>query len=672
MPEAAAPEGSGALREPKQWVQSGADGEWWAQGLNGKWYTQKQWEVEASRPPAASIAAVTPQRAASTSAMIAGAAGNLGKVVTSLLPEEAVGAMNTAAGAVGTAAGATRGAMSNLGKSMSKLLPTTANVDSSDASPKPRMPLIILAVASVTEFIAGAVACADEAFELESGSGSAFDSELEINSNYRDGIRNYCDGYEAYAVAAGTVGMLFCVPQLLAELGSAFAPRLSKFFATAKLGQLPFTSAISLLQVAWWFLATLFLTFIKPFTTLSNGFASTWAALLAATMLSFANSPKFRQWLKGTMVSPARDAGTRHRAIISLLSMSSTAVWISAAVALGRYENERKEGFRVWAIVTGVISMCMCVAYLRIAPVELPAAPRQLYAFSLTSGACWLIGGVSLSFVPELYAGSAVGIMSTWLSVGLAAHLLVFEPHTQRFWRRTVQCFRWALDMEPALPLSDATPQRAPVPDRRQGPASVSASAQSSEREEREELERTFPDTARKSLPGRQTKRNLGPQLAVTPESVAPSASPSASPSSAAAAGTISVTAATSSILPQSALERLAARVINECAEAEQAVATALLESLLGDSVLSSRLSGAAEGAAFLYHMQKLLPLLNGAPPPVDPDENLSSSEVPHEGSAAVEVAAADPEADPSGRVDSVAAAIPDGSGVGSAAVQYL
>ena len=76
-----------------------------------------------------------------------------------------------------------------------------------------------------------------------------------------------------------------------------------------------------------------------------------------------------------------------------------------------------------------------------------------------------------------------------------------------------------------------------------------------------------------------------------------------------------------------------------------------------------------AEQHSCSRYMQKPLPLLNGAPPPVDPDENLSSSEVPHEGSAAVEVAAADPEADPSSRVDSAAAAIPDGSGVGSVSV---
>ena len=542
----------GSPPQPK-WRQ-GSSGDWWVQASGGKWVTQKQWEEQMPAKGEAAAPTSTDTKISDTGGSAAGstrAAGSEGSAATS--------------------ASAARG-------------PTS--------SQNPLAPLFVLTAASVAEFIAGIVVCADEDIETtEFGSGNAYETAYLQ-------LAGYCDGYEAYSVAVGTLSMMLCAPQLLTELASALAPRLSELIATAKLGELPLTSAIAFFLILWWGNATLLLTFIKPFTSLSNGLASCWVALLAAVMLAFENSPRFRQLLSRTVFTPARSAGTRHRTVITLLGVSSTAVWISAAVAMGRYEDERKTGFRAWAVSTGLISMCMAIAYLRFVPIELPAAPRRLYAFSLMCGACWGIMGVSFSFVPVLFAGSAVGILSTWLSVALTAHLLVLEPHTRQFWRRTGECFRWAFDTEPSMPREESVP------------ASVSADG---EREEREEMERAFPDPALKSAPDRITRassRSTGFTQA---------AQLASGESRAGEAGATDATGTPSATLGQSALEQLAARITNECPEVKQAVAMAILTTLLGEEP-SIQLNG-EEGATFLTCLQTLLPLVTSALPPASASE---------------------------------------------------
>ena len=128
---------------------------------------------------------------------------------------------------------------------------------------------------------------------------------------------------------------------------------------------------------------------IGPFAGLSNGFFSCWVAPFAALMLCRALSPLVSEPL-GRLVAALRGAGS-DRSVLVLLSASSTAVWVSAAVALGRYPdtncdsltgNQCHNGIKVWAICVGVLSMAACGGYLRMEE----AAASYGYTFALALG----------------------------------------------------------------------------------------------------------------------------------------------------------------------------------------------------------------------------------------------------------------------------------------------
>jgi len=110
--------------------------------------------------------------------------------------------------------------------------------------------------------------------------------------------------------------------------------------------------------------------------------------------------------------------------VLMLLCATSTAVWVSASVALGKYPDvncdartmDCHNGLKVWAICIGVASMMACVAFL-----AHEAAAQYAYALSLGLSGWWL-QGVAISFVPSVFAGSVNGWVCSWLSVGLAAY----------------------------------------------------------------------------------------------------------------------------------------------------------------------------------------------------------------------------------------------------------
>jgi hypothetical protein len=271
------------------------------------------------------------------------------------------------------------------------------------SAPDPRTPLLVLSVASVFELIAAAVVC---------------------------GTSYHCTGLDAYAVTAGGVSCVVCIPLLLMYFD---------FFEFSGTRFAEHAPNLALFLLAWWSVAWLVLTFVSPFTGLTNGFFACWVAPFAALLFCRALTPLVSEPL-GRMVAALRGAGAE-RSVLILLCASSTAVWVSASVALGRYpdiacdptthECMHYNGIKVWAICVGVVSMGACGVYL-----TLEAASPYGYSLALAQSVWWL-QGLAISFVPSVFGGGVNGWACTWLSVGLAGYFASLSRNPRVSWRRS-------------------------------------------------------------------------------------------------------------------------------------------------------------------------------------------------------------------------------------------
>jgi len=95
-----------------------------------------------------------------------------------------------------------------------------------------------------------------------------------------------------------------------------------------------------------------------------------------------------------------------------MLALSSTAVWVQAAVCASQYGDY--VGSKAWAIIVGVVSFMFCASYLVFAG----AADHRAGFGGLL--AAWWVQGIAFSFVPDTFSATMNGFAWTWASVFLA------------------------------------------------------------------------------------------------------------------------------------------------------------------------------------------------------------------------------------------------------------
>lgn len=221
-----------------------------------------------------------------------------------------------------------------------------------------------------------------------------------------------CSGLTAYAVTAGVVSLAALAPIALFLFAEPLAP-------AAVSDGLPH---LSLFLCAWWLPACFLLTFIGPFAGLCNGYFATIAATASAVQLCRVHVPvvdtAFRE-----VQNLARDAPAE-RPVLMLLALSATAMWVEAAISLGRAPHEHG-AVKAWAIIVGVVSMIMCAFYLLLNNLALH---RGGFAALL---ALWWCQGIAITFIPSSYMGTCNGYVSTWASVFLALYFAhaTHSPH---------------------------------------------------------------------------------------------------------------------------------------------------------------------------------------------------------------------------------------------------
>jgi hypothetical protein len=101
--------------------------------------------------------------------------------------------------------------------------------------------------------------------------------------------------------------------------------------------------------------------------------------------------------------------------VVCLLALTSTAVWVQAAIALAQTNDH--VATTTWAIIVGVVSFIICAFYLLM---EHSQSNRGSFAMLLAG---WWMQGVAFSFVPTPFLYTLNGFLATWSSVALAVYL---------------------------------------------------------------------------------------------------------------------------------------------------------------------------------------------------------------------------------------------------------
>jgi hypothetical protein len=205
------------------------------------------------------------------------------------------------------------------------------------------------------------------------------------------------DGLVNYAVVVGAVSLMLVAPValvLFAEpLAQAISPRLHE--------GLPH---LSLMLLVWWMPATFVMTFVGPFQGLCNGWFSSVAGVMGAFQLCRAHVPPFDHAV--TQLQALARGAPKERTILCYLALTSTAVWITAAVALGQASREHP-AVKAWALIVGLVSFIMCSVYLLF---EEATTHRLAFALSL---ALWWAQAIAFSFVPTSFISTMNGFAAT-------------------------------------------------------------------------------------------------------------------------------------------------------------------------------------------------------------------------------------------------------------------
>lgn len=211
----------------------------------------------------------------------------------------------------------------------------------------------------------------------------------------------WCYGDVLYAVLVGCVSLALLAPVALVLFAEPLAPpRLHE-------GLLH----LSLLLLAWWVPAAFFLTFVGPFQGLCNGYFASVGGLVGAFQLCRAHVPPFE--LAVMQLQAIARGAPKERSLLVGLALTSTAVWVMAAVSLGQL-GEEHPATKSWALIVGLVSFVMCAVYL-----FFDAATTHRLAFA-SMLALWWVQGVALSFVPTSFIGTINGFGATWASAALA------------------------------------------------------------------------------------------------------------------------------------------------------------------------------------------------------------------------------------------------------------
>lgn len=248
----------------------------------------------------------------------------------------------------------------------------------------PHIACVVLAAASICELIAASLVCGETS----------------------------CNGLIGYAVSVGVVSLLLLAPVALVLFAEPLAPK-----------QLPEgLPHLSLLLLLWWVPACFLLTFVGPFDGLSNAYFATLAGAAGALQLTRAHVAPVDAVLM-ELFSAARNAPSE-RPLLCGLALSSTAMWVEAAICTASYPGEHP-AVKAWAIIVGVVSSVLCAFYLL-----LPNVSLHQHGFAALLAAWWC-QGVAISFVPSSYIRTCNGFLSTWCSVFLAFYFLR-ETHGPR------------------------------------------------------------------------------------------------------------------------------------------------------------------------------------------------------------------------------------------------
>jgi hypothetical protein len=214
-----------------------------------------------------------------------------------------------------------------------------------------------------------------------------------------------CSGLEAYGISVGIVSIVLLVPIALVLFAEPLAP--------ARLPEgLPH---LSLLLLVWWIPAWFLLTFVGPFDGLSNGYFAVHVGAAAALQICRAQVSAVDIALR-ELFEVAQNA-PRDRPVLCALALTSTAMWVEAAIHVAALPNEHT-AVKTWAIIVGVVSSVMCAFYLLLEKISLhQSAFATILAF-------WWCQGIAISFVPSSFMRTCNGFLTTWLSVGLALYHL--------------------------------------------------------------------------------------------------------------------------------------------------------------------------------------------------------------------------------------------------------
>ena len=195
----------------------------------------------------------------------------------------------------------------------------------SGPSPVPHAtPLFMLFLASIFEMIAALLMCDDRSATTASD-GSTCPS--------------------VYAVSVGAVSAAACFVLFMCQVHRDTLPY--------HLHSAPKPIAVFLL--AWWVCGWFILTFVAPFTYIGNGFFAAWTGVCSAVALCQAHVPLANGWIN-QIESHAKNPPA---AAVAVLCVSSTAVWVEAAVALG---GANQTSYDLWALLVGLGSAAACGA----------------------------------------------------------------------------------------------------------------------------------------------------------------------------------------------------------------------------------------------------------------------------------------------------------------------
>ena len=255
--------------------------------------------------------------------------------------------------------------------------------DAPTSDADPRLAVVVLAGASIFELIAASLACSSP----------------------------FCTGLHIYAVTVGIVSAALASPFGLVYFAEPLAPN----------GLQEALPHLSLLLWIWWLPAAFLLTFVTPFNGISNGYFATLVAAVSALQNCMQHVPMVDSIVRD--IRAMGRAAPRERTVLVLLAVTSTAVWVQAAISAAMSPDA--PATKAWAIIVGVVSSVLCTVCLLLESF----ATNQMGFALLIAG--WWLQGIGISFVPSSFIGSVNGFVCTWASVFLPLYFLrtVRSPH---------------------------------------------------------------------------------------------------------------------------------------------------------------------------------------------------------------------------------------------------